>query len=401
MTSMTLDRPAGFPAWAVRRALWFLIAIHLPFIVFPPLNMIAQRPDRLPAAELALFAAGGLVAGALQLRHSLATARDRKPRGWPLTLIAVAAISIVPDWWFAAAWSAELWFVIASALMLLPRLPARAAAAAAVAAGSVLYLYQSLAPAPGIAVWRFVIFSPYIVVILALGGGALYGSARLVAILGEVFAARTQLAEQSLARERLRIARDLHDLLGQSLSAVSLKGDLALALLTADPAAAEHEIQSLTAVARGALRDMRAITRDEHDISLAAETGTAVAVLQAAGITVRADATVPDLAPACDAVLAWAVREGTTNILRHSHATEVRITARRTGALIRLDITNDGAPPPARYPGPARPPGAPPGAGTGLAGLADRARAAGGTAAGEYRGPAAFRLRVELAEERP
>ena len=390
MTTGTVDRSAGFPAWVVRRALWFLIAIHLPFIIFTPLDLISLRQDDAPVAELALFTAAGLAAGALQLRHSLATARDRKPRGWPLTLAVLAAICIVPNWWVAADWISEFWFVIASALMLLPRRLAQATAAGTLALGSALYQFQNLDGLRGIAVWRIVANLPYIVIILALGGGALYGSARLVAILGEVFAARTQLAEQALARERVRIARDLHDLLGQSLSAVSLKGDLALALLSADPPAAEDEIQSLTAAARSALRGMRAVTRDEHDISLAAETGRAVAVMQAAGITVHADAALPGLPSARDAVLAWAVREGTTNILRHSQATEARITAIRTGSTIRLDVTNNGAPAPAVPP-----------TGTGLAGLADRARAVSGTAAGEYFGEGIFQLRVELPDEAP
>ena len=77
------------------------------------------------------------------------------------------------------------------------------------------------------------------------------------------------------ACERLRLSRDLHDLLGQSLSAVSLKGDLAVRLLGSDPSAAHREIESLTGVARSALRDMRAVAWDDHGVSLAGEADAA------------------------------------------------------------------------------------------------------------------------------
>jgi two-component system sensor histidine kinase DesK len=225
----------------------------------------------------------------------------------------------------------------------------------------------------------------YYVAVLVLGGGALYGSARLVSILGDLFAARAELAENALARERLRMSRDLHDLLGQSLSAVSLKGDLAIRLLSSDPAAAYREIESLTFVARSALRDMRAVTRGEHDVSLPAEVDSAQAILEAAGVATQVAVALPGLSPALDAVLAWGIREGTTNILRHSQATAAVITAGRADGLAWLEIVNDAAQPAAD-------------SGSGLAGLAGRARAVGGTAVGGYLGAGTFRLRIELPE---
>lgn len=119
-----------------------------------------------------------------------------------------------------------IWFVIASALMLLPRWPAVTVSAAGVACGVAIWLSLPESGASGAPAWQVALTFPYVVAVLVLGGAALYGSARLVSIMAEVFAARTRLAEQAMAAERLRIARDLHDLLGQSLSAVSLKGDL-------------------------------------------------------------------------------------------------------------------------------------------------------------------------------
>jgi two-component system sensor histidine kinase DesK len=274
------------------------------------------------------------------------------------------------------------WFVLASAAMLLPRRVAAAFCVAAIVVTSVGQATYDYVKAYSLT--QSAIFTCYYAAVLAVGAVALYGSARLVAILADLFAARTELAEQAVSSERLRMSRDLHDLLGQSLSAVSLKGDLALRLLPRDPCAAHREIEGLTSVARSALRDMRAVTHAEHDVSLTAEADSAQAVLEAAGVRTQVDIALPALPAAADSVLAWAVREGATNILRHSQATTASITAGRGAGRVWVQIVNDGA-------------DAPGGTGSGLAGLADRAGALGGTAVGEHLG-GEFRLRVELPE---
>jgi two-component system sensor histidine kinase DesK len=386
VTDTTLTEAAGFPLWAVRRAVWFLVAIHLPFVVFIPFTLISRQPDR-PVWGTALIVAAVAGAGGLQLRHSLATARGERPRAWPPTFAALVMLAYLPAWWFPSVWFDWIvpmqWFVIGSAVMLLPRRLAVPIVAASVAGSSIAYGIHDYRA--GFAYPQTALFICYYVGVLVLGGSALYGSARLVAILGDLFAARAELAENALARERLRMSRDLHDLLGQSLSAVSLKGDLAIRLLPSDPAAAYREIESLTDVARSALRDMRAVTRGDHDVSLPAEVDSAQAVLEAAGVTTQVAVALPGLSPALDAVLAWGLREGTTNILRHSQATTVAITAGRVAGLARLDIVNDGAEPAAH-------------SGSGLDGLAGRARALGGTAIGGYLDAGRFRLRIELPE---
>jgi two-component system, NarL family, sensor histidine kinase DesK len=230
------------------------------------------------------------------------------------------------------------------------------------------------------------LFVVYWTVGLVTGAVALYGAARLVRVLDELEATRAELAELAIGRERLRISRDLHDLLGHSLSAISLKGDLARRLLHSDVHAARAEIEGLTAVARNALRDVRAITRDKHTVSLRTETDGAAALLGAAGIDARIDLDVPELARPTEEVLAWAVREGITNVLRHSQATTCSVTAARRGGMVRLEIVNDGARPSA-------------GEGNGLAGLAGRARALSGSASGLRLRGGRFRLLVELPEE--
>jgi two-component system sensor histidine kinase DesK len=385
MTASTLIGPIASPLWSVRRATSFLVAIHLPFVLFPPLLTITRRPG-MPVWEMTVLVLAGAALGGLQLRHSLAAARGERPRAWPWTFAALLVLAYLPGWWFAYDWIPECqWFVLASAAMLLPR-RAAVTGAAVVVVGTVLveaihaHRLGFTGPQVSLIAW-------YYLALTVMGPAALYGSARLVRILESLFAARTELAEQALARERLRMSRDLHDLLGQSLSAVSLKGDLAIRLLPSNPPAARREIESLTSVARSALRDMRAVARDEHDVSLRSELDSAGAVLAAAGVQTSITAELPGLPPPLEAVLAWAVREGVTNILRHSQAETCSIAAGRSASLVWLEIINDGA-------------GASAAAenGSGLAGLAARAAALGGLAAGERTGRGQFRLSVELPE---
>jgi two-component system, NarL family, sensor histidine kinase DesK len=228
----------------------------------------------------------------------------------------------------------------------------------------------------------------YMATVLAMGGVALYGSARLVGVFQELYVARSELADLAVGRERLRVSRDLHDLLGQSLSAVSLKGDLALRLLPTDEAAARAEIESLTTVARDALRDVRAVAHDQHAVSLRAEVDAAAALLGAAGVAVDVDLAVgPDALPRpVEVVLAWAVREAATNTVRHSQATTWRLAVSRTDGVVALHVVNDGA-------------GERTGDGRGLAGLAERARAHSGAVTAERTGDGHFVLHVELPED--
>jgi two-component system sensor histidine kinase DesK len=228
--------------------------------------------------------------------------------------------------------------------------------------------------------------SIYYVALLMMGSASLYGSAWLVRVLNDLETARTELAELAVARERLRVSRDLHDLLGQSLSAVSLKGDVALRLLRTDTAAARAEIDSLTRVARQALHDVRAVTRDEHGVSLAAEIDAASALLGAAGIVTEVDVDLPDLAHPTEEVLAWAVREGATNTLRHSQASTWAVTGTRRAGRVVLEIVNDGAP-------------AQTGHGRGLAGIQERALDLAGSATAERTPDGRFRLHVEIPED--
>jgi two-component system sensor histidine kinase DesK len=372
--------PVGPPLWTVRRARWFLFGLHIALVAVAPVFTITGFQGDPGNPAIAVLAALGV--GALQLRHSFAATRGERPRGWPWTLLALVVLVYLPMVWFTMDWAPMQYFVIASAAMLLGGWPA-AIAIAAPLLGTAAGVVQATVSG-GAAQLAFTVV--YWIVGLGTGAVALYGSARLVQVVDELYAARTELAELAIGRERLRVSRDLHDLLGHSLSAVSLKGDLARRLLHSDPLAARAEIEGLTGVARDALRDIHAVTRDTHAMSLRTETDGAAALLHAAGIDARIDVDLPDLPQPVEEVLAWTVREGITNVLRHSEARTCSVTAAHRDGTVWLEIVNDEARPPA-------------GEGNGLAGLAERARALSGSALAERTRDGGFRLLVEIPEE--
>ena len=388
-TTAAASNPAGFPRWTAQHAPWLLVALHLPFVVAPPVYAITRHPDLTLAGSTAV-ALAAVALGGLQLRHSLAATRGERPRAWGATLLAVTLLAYVPVWWFSWDWADTQWFVLASAAMLL-RGRIVVAVEVGVVLGNLVLFARSFWVADG-AVGEVVFWTVYWLAIVVMGAVALYGSARLVRVVEELYAARLELAEMAVGRERLRVSRDLHDLLGQSLSAVSLKGDLALRLLPSDTAAARAEIEGLTDLARGALRDVRAVTHDRHRVSLRAEIDAATTLLAAAGVDTRIDVDLLDPAAAAGDVgdvLAWTVREGTTNLLRHSEAQTCWLTAVRLNGGVRLEIVNDGVRGPAGR-----------GPGSGLAGLAERAQALDGTLTAERLPDDRFRLVVEIPEER-
>lgn len=193
-------------------------------------------------------------------------------------------------------------------------------------------------------------------------------------------AARAEVARLAAENERSRIARDLHDLLGHSLTTITVKSGLARKL--ADRGETERAAQEITEVeslGRRTLSEVRAAVAGYSDVTLTGELASAREVLRAAGIQ-------PDLPGAVDVVDAdaaeqfgWVLREGITNVVRHSRATRCTVTLGPRW----IEIVDDGR-------------GGPGSNGNGLSGLRERLAAAGGTleAGGTLRG---FRLRAELA----
>ena len=159
----------------------------------------------------------------------------------------------------------------------------------------------------------------------------------------ELSAARAELADAAVAQERERFARDLHDLLGHSLSVIALKAELAGRLLPARPEQAATEVGEVEQVARQALSEVRLAVSGYRQPTLEGELAGARMALAAAGIEAEVNVPKVTLQPDVEAVLAWAIREGATNVIRHSRAgrAAIRVTAGLADASV--EVVDDGA----------------------------------------------------------
>jgi two-component system sensor histidine kinase DesK len=204
---------------------------------------------------------------------------------------------------------------------------------------------------------------------------------------------QAELARVAVAEERLRIARDLHDLLGHSLSLITLKAELSRRLIDTDTSRARAEIGDLESVARQSLSDVREAVAGYRQPDLAAELAAARQLLTAAGIACQVTAPQVLLLPGdVDAVLAWTIREGVTNVVRHSSATRVTITVAVRATTTVVELTDNGT---AGSPAPPAPAGSVR-CGSGLAGLGERVQALGGSLAAGRDPAGGFRLRVSI-----
>ncbi|MDP9073212.1 MAG: sensor histidine kinase, partial [Actinomycetota bacterium] len=208
---------------------------------------------------------------------------------------------------------------------------------------------------------------------------------RLVRLVIELEQARDEVARLTAAEERLRFSRDLHDVLGHSLSVVALKAQVARRTMASDPEAAWAALTDVETVARQSLSDVRQLVSGYRQQSLAEELAGAEELLEAAGITPRI-ARPPELPVGeINHLLAWAVREGTTNVIRHSRASHCDITVAGDESSAWLEIVDDGT----------RRPDSPQ-AGSGLRGLRERMERAGGCLEAGCRNTNGFRLAVRL-----
>jgi two-component system, NarL family, sensor histidine kinase DesK len=151
-----------------------------------------------------------------------------------------------------------------------------------------------------------------------------------------------QLAQLTAVRERERFSMDLHDILGYSLSAITLKAELTRKLVGSDPALAQDELAEVVELARQAALDVRLMASGYSSISLAREAGSAASLLSAACITPRVAIDCGVLDDEVDAVLSIVLREAVTNVLRHSSARNCAIVANQEDKMITLKVINDG-----------------------------------------------------------
>jgi two-component system sensor histidine kinase DesK len=198
--------------------------------------------------------------------------------------------------------------------------------------------------------------------------------------------AQHEIAHLATVAERERIARDLHDLLGHTLSLVALKAELAGKLVDRDPARARREIGDVERVSREALQQVREAIRG-YRASLADELARARTLLVAAGVEPAIDAE-PVAAPrAVDETAALALREAVTNVVRHAGARTCRVTVRADDATLRLEVADDGRGATAE--------------GNGLRGMRERVEALGGTVARRADRGTTLTITLPTAEDAP
>ncbi len=196
--------------------------------------------------------------------------------------------------------------------------------------------------------------------------------------------ARADLARLAVDAERLRFARDLHDGLGHSISVIALQAQVARRVMTSDPAAASSALVEVERVSHESLAALREMVTGYRQPRLDDELAGARDVLAAAGIgveIVRLDDPLPE---SSDRLLAWAVREGVTNVLRHSRAHACRIIIERDPGFWRLELSDDGVG------------GTGASNGSGVAGLRERMSAVGGDVSAGPAPGGGFRLSVQL-----
>lgn len=225
---------------------------------------------------------------------------------------------------------------------------------------------------------------------LSLSIGA--GQASIVYALStvqELRAARGELARLAVAEERLRFARDLHDLLGHSLSLIALKSELAGQLANTAPERAAAEMHDVEKVARTALREVREAVAGYRQPTLASELAAAAEIMAAAGIAFSIKGDAGPLPARVEAALGWTVREGITNVIRHSRAHACAVTITRDANRVIVDVTDDG-----RGVDAANAQWSPAGGvgRNGLAGLSERVAAVGGRVEAGPRDRGGFRL---------
>jgi len=192
---------------------------------------------------------------------------------------------------------------------------------------------------------------------------AIWGISQSVNRNIEVLAVREENARLALDDQRNRFARDLHDILGHSLTVITVKAELAQKLLDVDPDRARAEVADLERLSRDALADVRRAVEGYREMTLPGELARARMALQAAEIEADLPKSTDDVPSELRELFAWTVREGITNVIRHSRARRCTVRLTSTSA----EVADDGTGPGSSVPG------------NGLVGLRERATALGGS----------------------
>ena len=354
------------PRWSIRRAvqnmLW-VYAVGLLFLVFG-VSSVATSGD--PPVEIIVQ---GVLVALIGLSYLFTAwiADTSLVVRWCYIAGFVGLLLLHAPWW---GWSFVNYGVYVS-IMLATLIPWRQARVAIVAVNVAIALV-AIVTADSTPVLIALIGS-----VVGLSTGAGIEAGRIGARLHR---AEQRVSALALVAERERIGRDLHDILGHSLTAISIKADLAEKLIERDPAAAKAEIAELSIIARQSLADVRATASGIREVRVAAEIASARSVLAAAGIEPVTPTAVEPMPDATSELFGYVIREAVTNVVRHSEARQCVITV----SAREVSVSDDGRGISDRT------------AGSGLRGLADRIEAAGGALEVESRPTGGTRVRAEL-----
>jgi two-component system sensor histidine kinase DesK len=371
---------AGYRTRGGRIAGIVFTGIWLAYLIGPVVDLITQH------YSVAERAAGlSIIAAFCVIYVTLVPSWPSGPRFAHAGLAVLAALAGAACILFGGMGAASLWIFVSSAAGLL--VASHRWAVRVVLAVSVCYVvfcYTSHV--------HMADFLSNLLPVTFLGL-AMIGLRRQVQLTTELQRAREEVVQLAANEERLRLARDMHDLSGQSLSVITLKSELAARLLSRLPDSPERdrvrdEIEQVAAVSRQTLHDIREAISGYRRPTLAVEVITARAALVSAGIAVEDD---PGLIlasgtfdPDAEAALAWCLREAVTNVVRHSGAKHCRISLTSQPGSVTLVVSDDGrghVSSGGRDAGPDAAPHAGPqaAAGTGLRGMSERLSAAGGS----------------------
>jgi two-component system sensor histidine kinase DesK len=311
-------------------------------------------------------------------------------------LLAVVVLAVTLPIVASPMWIA-LWIYVSSACgAVLPYEPRRWALAGGVLATAALVVEAALRGVDA-GTWGWMVL-PSVFACFAV-----VGIRRMRNLIVELHHAREEVKHLAASEERLRMARDLHDLAGHSMATITLKAELARRLIPADAAAAQKQVADIEQVSRQALADIREAVSGYRRATFAVETVSARTALEAAQISFEHDPALvrrpSGLDPEAEAALAWCLREAVTNVVRHSGATwcrarliEARVNGERTAT---LEVTDNGTAVPkggGGHPGPGHPSLVEAGWGNGLTGLRERLAPFAATLAAGPVAPHGFRL---------
>lgn len=372
--------------------LWLIWLMWLPFLIQPTSDLLHLPPSPRKAASavgLALFLGAYLWTtwqGASRLTRPLRTGVREQGRAWWLPIGALAALSVVLPF-VQGSWG--LGGFIYTSASVASRLTARQC----VLVFSGLMLFVVLVGALTLAPWPMIALMVFLTPAVGATVASFTGAIRTNR---DLRLARREIARLAVSEERLRIARDLHDLLGHTLSLIALKSELAGQLIPENPARAQREVQDIETAARTALQEVREAVAGYRQTSLADELENAHQLLAAAGIQCRVHNDAGTVPPAVEALLTWVVREGVTNVIRHSRATTCVISLTREPEHVCLGVVDDGHGGHTATDTATDTAGRMGRMGNGLPGIRERVAALGGTCAAGPAGARGFQLTVRL-----